>query len=94
MKKSTHTPEYRAILAELVKARESAGISQRALATRLQVHPSWVAKVETGERRIDLLEFHWYVAACGGDSVHAFEQLARQFSSPAAKRGAKGGRSR
>jgi transcriptional regulator with XRE-family HTH domain len=92
MKKSTHTPEYRAILAELVKVRESAGFSQRALAARLRVHPSWVAKVETGERRIDLVEFHWFVSACGGDPVRAFEQLARLLSSSSSMRVSKGGR--
>ena len=93
MKKSTHTTEYRAILSALQKSRESGGLSQRALAARLQVHPSWVAKVETGERRIDLLEFHWFITACDGDSIQAFQQLHAQFTSPSGKRAARGGRS-
>jgi hypothetical protein len=38
------------------------------LAARLKVPHSWVAKVENGERRIDLVEFCWFVEACGGDA--------------------------
>ena len=37
--------------------REDAGLSQRALAERLGEHHSWVAKVEIGERRLDVVEF-------------------------------------
>lgn len=41
----------------LVEARQNAGLSQRALADALGKPPSWVAKVELGERRLDILEF-------------------------------------
>jgi DNA-binding transcriptional regulator YiaG len=56
MEKSTHTTEYAALRAELLAARKSADLSQRDLATILKVPHSWVAKVESGERRIDLVE--------------------------------------
>jgi transcriptional regulator with XRE-family HTH domain len=69
MKKSTHSSEYRKLRAELVRIRAEAGLSQRGLAEILQVQPSWVAKVESGERRIDLIEFCWFLAACGGDTA-------------------------
>jgi transcriptional regulator with XRE-family HTH domain len=67
MEKSTHTAEYAAVRTELRAARRNAGISQRDLAERLGVSRSWVANVETGERRIDLVEFCWFLAACGAD---------------------------
>lgn len=66
MEKSVHTSEYRALRAELRKLRQNAGFSQRALAPRLSVPHSWVAKIENGERRIDLIEFCWFATACGG----------------------------
>ena len=64
MRKSTHTAEYGALRARLVAVRSAAGLSQRALAERLRVPHSWVAKVEAGERRIDLIEFGWFCSAC------------------------------
>jgi transcriptional regulator with XRE-family HTH domain len=75
MQKSTHSPEYRKLRAELIRARETAGLSQRELAAELDVPHSWVAKVECGERRIDLIEFCWFVKACGVDPVASFKRL-------------------
>lgn len=88
MRKSTHTSEYAALRDELRTARDRAGLSQRDLAAILKVPPSWIAKVETGERRIDLVEFAWFMDACGANAVTAFSRIA-----PArATRRPKGGR--
>jgi len=43
--------------AQMSDARRQAGLTQRDLAERLGKPPSFVAKVETGERRLDLVEF-------------------------------------
>jgi transcriptional regulator with XRE-family HTH domain len=90
MEKSTHTPEYRALRGELQQARGNAGLSQRDLAARLGVAHSWVAKVENGERRVDLVEFCWFIAACGGDPAKVFRSLLKQNPSLAAARGTEG----
>ena len=87
MEKSVHTPDYRALRAELHKIRGNSGLSQRDLAAKLQVSHSWVAKVESGERRIDLVEFCWFVAACGHDPGKAFAELLRQRPALAAFHG-------
>src|SRR5689334_11279947 len=76
MEKSTHTPEYDFLRSELRALREGANLSQRDLAGLLKVPHSWVAKVESGERRIDLLEFCWFVSACGAEPVAVFERFA------------------
>jgi len=89
MEKSVHTPEYRALRAELQNVRTEAGLSQRELAARLNTPHSWVAKVENGERRIDMVEFCWFVAACGQDPVAAFRELLKQRPSLSG-RGGKG----
>ena len=94
MEKSVHTPDYRALCAELRKARENAGLSQRDLATRLDVPHSWVAKVECGERRIDLIEFRWFVSACGADPLTVFEALSRRTRTVRRVREAKEARSK
>jgi transcriptional regulator with XRE-family HTH domain len=94
MEKSTHTPEYTALRAELRASRENAGLTQRDLAVRLRVPHSWIAKVESGERRIDLVEFCWFVLACGIDPIPLSERLLRQFLRRQAKQRASGGRSK
>jgi DNA-binding XRE family transcriptional regulator len=65
MRKSTHTAEYRALRGRMAAMRTEAGLSQRDLARRLRVPHTWIAKVESGERRIDLIEFGWFCTACG-----------------------------
>ena len=78
MEKSVHTPDYYALRARLQKTRTDAGLSQRDLAARLGAPHSWVAKVENGERRIDLVEFCWFALACGEDPGGVFSDLLRQ----------------
>jgi transcriptional regulator with XRE-family HTH domain len=80
MEKSVHTSEYAALRRCLHATRAAAGLSQRDLAANLVVPHSWVAKVESGERRIDLVEFFWFVAACGADPAAVSRKLFRQFS--------------
>jgi transcriptional regulator with XRE-family HTH domain len=75
MQKSVHTKEYKALRAELRAIREKAGLSQRELANKLSVPHSWVAKVETGERRIDVVELSWFTTACGEDAAQLVSRL-------------------
>jgi transcriptional regulator with XRE-family HTH domain len=91
MEKSTHTTEYRALRAELREMRAIAGLSQRDLARRLAVPHSWVAKVESGERRIDIIEFCWFASACRADSLAIFDRVARSVRKPQSARRAKEG---
>jgi transcriptional regulator with XRE-family HTH domain len=74
-----YTKEYRSLCTELRTVRESAGLSQRALAAKLEVPHSWVAKVEAGERRIDLVELTWFLLACGVDAEAATRALVARF---------------
>lgn len=75
MQKSIHTPEYAHLLAEIKAIRLSADLTQRQLAARLKVTHSWIAKVEMGERRLDLIEFCRIVVACGGEPNTAFNRI-------------------
>jgi transcriptional regulator with XRE-family HTH domain len=40
----------------LVRVREAAGVKQSDVAARLGVPPSWLSKVESGSRRLDVVE--------------------------------------
>lgn len=75
MRKSTHTAEYAAVRARLAAVRQAAGLSQRQLASKLNVPHSWIAKIESGERRIDLVEFGWFCHVCGASAAEEAANL-------------------
>lgn len=60
----------------LREARENAGFTQVQLATKLKVPQSFISKVESGERRIDLVELQSVCKALKislSDFVNRFE---------------------
>jgi len=62
---STHSVRYREFRRRLKQAREACGLTQRAVALRLHRPPSFIAKVEIGERRLDALELDDLAAIYG-----------------------------
>ncbi|WP_145515484.1 helix-turn-helix domain-containing protein [Yersinia aleksiciae] len=54
---SIYSEEYQQVLKTLRQARIEQGISQQRLAKALNRPQSFVAKVENGERRLDVVEF-------------------------------------
>lgn len=63
LKLSIHSPEHIWLRQLFIKRREELGLSQRALAERLDVIYSFIGKVETGDRRLDVFEFVAYCEA-------------------------------
>ncbi len=53
---SIHSEEYRQIVSKLTAARKDAGLSQKEVATMLNKPQSYISKIETFQRRIDILE--------------------------------------
>ena len=64
----THDPIYVAFLKNLREARTTAGITQVDLAAALERPQSFVAKIESGERRVDVAEA-MRIAAILGSSL-------------------------
>ena len=64
---SVFTAAYEQVIAALVAMRKSAGLTQRQLADALGREHSFVGRIETGQRRIDMVEFVWLCRACGAD---------------------------
>jgi transcriptional regulator with XRE-family HTH domain len=71
------SPAYKTAVAILVEARTRAGLTQRELAVRLKRPPSFVAKIEIGERRLDLIEFIAIARALGEDDKAVFDRVSR-----------------
>jgi transcriptional regulator with XRE-family HTH domain len=74
--KPLRSREHRALCALLADARTEAGLTQRDLALRLKRPHSYVAKIEGGERRIDVLEFIELARALRADPVKLFSRVA------------------
>jgi transcriptional regulator with XRE-family HTH domain len=63
-------------LRELLKARrKAAGLTQTVVANRLRKPPSYVAKYEGGDRRLDVIEFLDLAAAIGFDPCRLIRRL-------------------
>ena len=62
-----HSQEYKDVVTELVRVRKAAGLSQAALAELLGRPPSYVAKVELCERRLDVVEFFVWLSVISDD---------------------------
>lgn len=65
MPKSLYSPELKALLEILRMRRQAAGVSQQELAKRLERTQSFVTKVETGERKLEIAEYLLWCRALG-----------------------------
>lgn len=75
MTKSLHTPEYAALIRSLIETRKQTGMTQQDVAERLGKPQSYVAKVEGGERRLDVVEFVMMAKAMGENPTALFNRL-------------------
>ncbi len=71
---------YIALRQELVQARLRAGLTQQQLAQSLYKVQSFVSKVETGERYLDVIDF---IAWCDALQASAAELIAKAQDLPA-----------
>lgn len=76
MRPWVHSPSYKAAIAVLVAARRNSGLTQRDVAERLGKPASFVAKIEVGERRLDLVEFIALARAIEVDEVELLRTIA------------------
>lgn len=56
MNKSVYTKDYKEIIERLKTARIGAGLSQQEVADKLGKPQSYISKIESGERRLDVGE--------------------------------------
>ena len=75
-KKQIHTARHQLFRSLLIEARKAHGLTQTDVANRLGKPPSFVAKYELGERRLDVLEFVDLAKVIGFDAADLMRRLA------------------
>lgn len=76
MSKTIRSAGQLALCAALVAARQAAQLTQTQLAERLRCHQSMIARVESGERRIDTVELIAICRAIGCEPKDILDQVA------------------
>lgn len=73
--KSTHTKEYASFLELLMRIRKRNNMTQSKLAQFLDKPQSYVSKYESGERRLDIVEFFDIARALNENPISLLKEL-------------------
>ncbi|PJG83461.1 helix-turn-helix domain-containing protein [Caviibacterium pharyngocola] len=76
---SIHSIEHSWLRDLFLKRRIELGLSQRALGEKMGVVHSFIGKVETGERRLDIFEFIAYCEGLELDPLAVLAQIKQHF---------------
>lgn len=74
-RRDASSPAYAALRERFIAARKAAGFSQASLAKRIGRPQSFIAKVEVGERNLDVVKFAKISRIIGLDIEEAFEAI-------------------
>lgn len=78
-KSAPFSPEYQYFCRLLREARENARFTQMDLAKRLRKPQSYISKYETGERRIDVIEYLRIARAIRIEPLEVIRELSLKF---------------
>ena len=77
MGKTLGSARHKLLVDFIVSKREAAGLTQTQLAEKLGEYQSFVARLESGQRRIDVVEFLDLAAKLGFDPAKAIRQIGQ-----------------
>lgn len=80
MKKTLNTKESKILLEMLYQLRSSSGIRQSDLAQLLKVPQSFISKLESGERRIDLIELRAILKCLNTNLIEFITELEKRLN--------------
>lgn len=76
-----NSKKHNSVITELLyRLRMSAGITQQQLSVILNVPQSYISKIETGERRIDLLELREICSALNSNLIEFVTTLEKELN--------------
>ena len=75
MAKGIHDQRYRDLMSALKSARKAKGLNQTEVARALGSRQQFVSKYETGERRLDAVEFLDVAAILGLDGIAILKSI-------------------
>ena len=78
MPKTVTSPLQKKLAIMLVEQRKKAGLRQVDLANKMGVYQSWVTHMESGQRRIDVIELIELGKAIGFDAADMVRKLSRR----------------
>jgi transcriptional regulator with XRE-family HTH domain len=79
MPKSVFTDANNAVIEVLVSARKAAGLRQEDLAVKLGKDQSFVSRIESGQRRVDVIEFYAIAMALRADPAKLYRELVAKL---------------
>lgn len=81
------TPAYQLLREALRSVREKSGKTQVQIATLLEKPQSYISKIESGERKLDILEIRNYCRACDMDWLNFLSVFEQKLSEIEQKNG-------
>lgn len=78
-RKTIHNEQYSNLIERLCQERKRLGLSQTEVANHLNMTQSEISKIETNERRIDILEFKKLLSVYRMNENLKLKQLVMEF---------------
>lgn len=80
MPKTLGDTRHSALVEYLITKRQQAGLKQSDLAERMGVYQSFIARLESGQRRVDVIELIQLGEQLGFDPAEAISALSKKDS--------------
>lgn len=79
LSKSLNSSEHVQLIRMITRKRHAAGYTQEFVSSAIGQHQSYMAKLETGQRRLDVVEYIAIAKVIGFDPAAELHVLAAQF---------------
>ena len=75
MSRTLGSARHNAMVAYIIEQRDAKGLTQVQVARKLKRYQSYITNIETGQRRVDVVEFMALADAIGFDAAEAIRRL-------------------
>lgn len=82
---SIHSEEHLGLRELFLKRRQELGLTQRTLGEKMGVLYSFIGKIETGDRRLDIFEFIAYCKGLELEPVEVLREIEQKFGNTSLK---------